>query len=69
VYDNALLIERLESCLEALQRIPRRFQGISRPEDFDATEIGIDKKDAICMILIAVGEEFKQIDRKGCDSK
>lgn len=25
MYDQGLLIERLESCVEALERIPRRF--------------------------------------------
>ena len=29
MYDRALLAERLETVLEALERIPRRFEGIS----------------------------------------
>ena len=64
MYDRALLAERLEAVLEALERIPRRFEGISHPEDFRASAQGIDRMDAICMILIAAGEEFKKIDRK-----
>lgn len=56
--------ERLEMILDALQRIPRRFSAIEQPSDFYATEDGIDRMDGICMILIAVGEEFKKIDRK-----
>ncbi len=62
--DRDLLIERLTSILEALERIPRRFAGIEKPSDFQASEAGIDRMDAICMILLAVGEEFKAIDRK-----
>ncbi len=62
--DSTLLRERLLSILEALERIPRRFAGINRPEDFTATDAGIDCMDAICMTLIAVGEEFKAIDRR-----
>ncbi|MGH9429972.1 MAG: HepT-like ribonuclease domain-containing protein [Terriglobia bacterium] len=62
--DRDLLIERLTSILEALERIPRRFAGIESPSDFRTSEAGIDRMDAICMILIAVGEEFKAIDRK-----
>ena len=50
--------------LEALERIPRRFKDIAEPADFYATDAGIDRMDAICMILIAAGEEFKNIDRK-----
>jgi uncharacterized protein with HEPN domain len=64
MYDRALLVERLETVLEALERIPRRFRGIARPEDFQASADGMDRMDAICMILIATGEEFKNIDRK-----
>jgi len=64
MYDPALLIERLETVRETLERIPRRFQGISRPEDFLDSPDGIDRMDAICMVLIAAGEEFKSIDRK-----
>ena len=64
MYDTNLLIERLTSVLESLQRIPRRFADIKTPSDFTDTEAGIDRMDAICMILIAVGEEFKSIDRR-----
>ena len=62
--DTELLVERLSSVLEALERIPRRFAEIKKPSDFSETAAGIDRMDAICMILIAVGEEFKAIDRK-----
>lgn len=64
MYDATLLRERLESVLEALERIPRRFSTISSAEYFTLTEEGKDRLDAICMILIAVGEAFKQIDGK-----
>ena len=62
--DTQLLIERLSSVLEALERVPRRFAEIKTPSDFTDTEAGVDRMDAICMVLIAVGEEFKAIDRK-----
>jgi uncharacterized protein with HEPN domain len=64
MYDRQLLIERLASILEALERIPRRFADIKTPADFSDSAAGVDRMDAICMILIAVGEEFKAIDRK-----
>ena len=64
MYDRELLVERLTSVLEALERIPRRFAGITTPSDFAASEAGIDRMDAISMILVAVGEEFKAIDHK-----
>lgn len=64
MYDPELLVEKLQALLEALERIPRRFAGITAPEDFYSSDTGVDRMDAICMILIAAGEEFKNIDRK-----
>ena len=64
MFDSTLLREQLETLLEALERIPRRFAGISRAEDFTCSPEGVDRLDAICMILIAVGEAFRKIDRK-----
>ncbi|OFX14012.1 MAG: antitoxin, partial [Armatimonadetes bacterium RBG_16_58_9] len=64
MFDSILLREQLEAVLEALERIPRRFAGISRAEDFTSSPEGVDRLDAICMILIAVGEAFRKIDRK-----
>ncbi len=62
--DTELIADRLSSILEVLERIPRRFAEIKAPSDFSDTPDGIDRMDAICMILIAVGEEFKALDRK-----
>lgn len=62
--DSSLLRERLESVLDALERIPRRLADVPSAESFAENEEGKDRLDAICMILIAVGEAFKQIDRK-----
>jgi len=64
MYDKDELIERLEDILEALERIPRRFAGMVSSGAFEQSEEGRVRLDAICMILIAVGEAFKQIDGK-----
>ena len=64
MYDPDLLLDKLRTVLAALERIPRRCAEISKPGDFLASESGIDRMDAICMILIAAGEEFKNIDRQ-----
>lgn len=63
MYDAELLREQLLAILEALERIPRRFEGIGSPSDFTDSDSGIDRMDSICMTLVAVGEEFKTIDR------
>ena len=64
MYDRASLAEQLRTLLEALERIPRRFADIAVPEDFYSSDAGKDRMDAICMVLIVAGEEFKRIDRK-----
>lgn len=62
--EQALLQERLQMILDALERIPRRFAKIKTPDDFVNSQSGIDLMDSICMVLIATGEEFKKIDRE-----
>jgi uncharacterized protein with HEPN domain len=47
-----------------LERISRRSAGIQSAADFTSTDEGLDRLDGICMLLIAVGEAFKAIDRK-----
>jgi uncharacterized protein with HEPN domain len=64
MYDPELLVEKLQTLLEALERIPRRFVDIDSPADFTSSDAGIDRMDAICMILIAAGEEIKNIESK-----
>ncbi len=62
--EQALLRERLEMILDALERIPRRFAVIKTPDDFVTSQSGVDLMDSICMVLLATGEEFKKIDRE-----
>ena len=64
MYETQLLIEKFQALLSALERVPRRFKSITKPAGFYQTDEGLDKQDAICMILIATGEELKNIDRK-----
>ena len=62
--DQRSIQKRLTAVLTALERIPRRFASISKPSDFMSSEEGMDRLDSICMVLIAAGEEFKNIDRQ-----
>ncbi|MEY3297385.1 MAG: hypothetical protein RLZZ597_645 [Cyanobacteriota bacterium] len=59
--DDNLLIERLQKILIALERILQRFESITEPQDFRRTEVGLEHLDSIYMILLAIGEAFKQI--------
>lgn len=64
MHEKTLLKERLEQIMEAVIRIERRFAGIETPPDFMSTDANHDKLDAIAMLLIAIGESFKKIDKE-----
>ena len=61
--DMSLVHEKLEQIRDALQRIQRRFQFIESPDDFRSSDENRDMLDAISMMLIAIGENFKKIDK------
>jgi uncharacterized protein with HEPN domain len=63
MYDKTLIADKLELVRSAIERIKRRFESITRPEDFSANDENLDKLDAIAMMLIAIGEVFKKIDK------
>lgn len=62
MYDRELVLEQIDDVLEAIRRIERRFEPIEKPHDFVANDEGIDRLDAIAMMLIAIGELIKKID-------
>ncbi|MBN2488394.1 MAG: DUF86 domain-containing protein [Methanosarcinaceae archaeon] len=64
MYDETLLLEKLEQIDEALAKIERRFAGINSPDDFLDSDEGLDMLDGIAMMLIAIGENFKKIDKE-----
>lgn len=53
----------LGNILMAIGRIERRFVGIDTAEDFMAGDDGIDRLDGITMMLIAIGEQLKRLDK------
>lgn len=61
--DWSLIYEQLVQIDEALVRIERRFSRIDSPDSFLDTEQGMDVLDAIGMMLIAIGENLKKIDK------
>lgn len=61
---EALLVrEILGQMLEAIAKIERRFAGIGNGNDFVSRDEGIDRLDGICMMLIALGESCKNLDK------
>lgn len=63
MFDKELVREILSQVLTAANRIERRCAGVGKPEDFLASDEGLDKLDAICMMLIAIGENLKNLDK------
>jgi len=63
MFDKELAKEILNQILTAASRIERRCEGIHTPDDFLLSDAGIDKLDAICMMLIAIGENLKNLDK------
>jgi uncharacterized protein with HEPN domain len=63
MYDRRLAREITRQMLEAIRRIERRAAEAGNPNDFVSSDEGLDKLDAICMMLIAIGESCKQLDK------
>jgi uncharacterized protein with HEPN domain len=62
VSDPQLVLAILSNILTAIKRIERRFAPIHTPDDFVSSDDGIDRLDGITMMLIAMGEQLKQLD-------
>jgi uncharacterized protein with HEPN domain len=58
-----LINEILRQVLGSTRTIAKRFAPIVSAEDFVSSEAGLEKLDAICMQLIAVGESIKHVDK------
>lgn len=61
--DPALIREVLSQILMGARRIERRAAWVLVPNDFLDSDAGLDKLDAICMMLIAIGESVKNLDK------
>lgn len=60
---DSLVKARLEQIHEGIRRIQRRFAGIESAEDFLNSDEGLDRLDGIGMMLIAIGENLKKVDK------
>lgn len=63
MYDKELAIEILHQIENAAQKVIQRFQVINNPNDFTDAAAGVEKMDAICMMLIVIGESLKNLDK------
>ena len=62
-YDRDLALEILTQILRSAQTIMKRFEPVQSADDFVKSEAGMEKLDAICMQLIAIGESLKNLDK------
>jgi uncharacterized protein with HEPN domain len=63
MHKDLLVREILGQMLEAIAKIERRFAGIGNGNDFTSSDEGIDRLDGICMMLMAIGESCKNLDK------
>lgn len=63
MYDKTLVLEILQQISDAIKTIEKRFEPIKNINDFTETPQGMEKLDSICMLLIAIGESLKNIDK------
>lgn len=63
MYDKEMLLEVLKQTSEAIERVNKRFESVDSVEFFTRSPEGMEKLDAICMVIIAIGESLKNIDK------
>jgi uncharacterized protein with HEPN domain len=63
MFDKELVLEILLQIKYALEKIAARFEPVKSVDDFLVTPEGAEKLDSICMLLIAIGESLKNVDK------
>jgi len=63
MYDRDLAIEILRQIYQAAQTILERFQPVKTVSDLTDSPAGMEKLDSLCMLLIAIGEALKNLDK------
>lgn len=58
-----LAIEILKKIRSAIERLEERTKDIKSVDDFLNSSYGMEKLDASCMLLIAIGESIKSFDK------
>jgi len=63
MYDKELALEILSQIYQASQTILERFKPVKSISDFTHSPAGMEKFDSICMLLSAIGEALKNLDK------
>ncbi|MBA7536031.1 hypothetical protein ES705_28293 [subsurface metagenome] len=68
MYDKELTLDVLKQLQKATETILERFKPIESVSDYTDSSEGMEKLDAVCMLLIAIGESLKNLDKITNDS-
>lgn len=63
MYDTEIIHSSLLKIQVAIDRILERSETIHSSNDFLNTPNGVERMESICMLLIAIGESVKRIDK------
>jgi len=63
MYDKELVLEIMGQIYQATKTILKRFELVKSTDDFNSSPEGMEKLDSICMLLIAIGEALKNLDK------
>jgi uncharacterized protein with HEPN domain len=63
MYDKELVGDILLQIVRAVETVCQRFASVKSADFFTNSPQGMEKLDAICMQLIAIGESLKNLDK------
>ena len=58
-----MIHETLDKIDTAITRLQERTKQIHSADDFLSSQVGVEKLDAACMVIIALGETVKTLDK------
>ncbi len=61
--DIGLLRDQLDDLIGLAELVIARASGVGSPAEFQATEGGRLRLDAICLVLLAIGESVKKVEK------
>lgn len=64
MYNRQRVFDMLERIEESISDVQQWTEHITGPDDFYASSTGMILLNAVCMKLLAVGEEVKSLDRR-----
>ena len=61
--NQPIVLHTLNQIELAIERLQERTKNVHTADDFLSTPGGMEKLDAACMVLIAIGESIKNLDK------